>query len=254
MKKFLLILSLAIVANSFAVAERITPAEKNIIAKELRGTSKTFPVNVYEAIVNAKAYLRPSLKSAKIAEQTIKKGETVLEECGATSFTPYKTNWYQWEWRCEERFYLKKDFKKITYNCIDQITAFKQKKLVFADKSGNKITISRLDKNGHKLRKAYDENGDSYDGDIYIVDYFSDSPDILEVVDGKISLSGMSKWFSRDPENQEDKEGVVVDGKLTCDGYVFAFGDPDFCIYLKYVPSKNAILSGGDLYYLVESE
>ncbi|MCQ2290610.1 MAG: hypothetical protein MJZ63_04990 [Muribaculaceae bacterium] len=254
MKKFLLILSLAIATKTFTLAERITPAEKNIIAKELRGTSKTQPVNVYEAIVDAKAYLRPSLKSARIAEQTIKKGDTVLEECGATSFRPYKTNWYQWEWRADECFYLKKDFKKSTYNCIDQIVTCKQKKLVFANKNGDQITISRLDKNGHKLRDAYDENGDSYDGDIYIVNHFSDSPDILEVADGKISLSGMSRWFSRDPENQEDKEGVVVDGKLTCDGFVFTFGDPDFYVQLKYVPSKNAILSGGDLYYLVESE
>ncbi|MDO4511560.1 MAG: hypothetical protein Q4B68_07070 [Bacteroidales bacterium] len=253
MKKTLLLIVLAIATAVIVRAERVSEAAAKVISQRLTQGCSLQPFSVYEATAPAQAYLRPSLKAGRIKDEVIEKGAIMTETAGAASMTPHGTKWLMWDWRGDQFFYLKKNFKTTTYQCCTEINAFDHHKLTFTQRNGNKISIYRLNLDGHTLTREGEDKpwGNS---EVWMVDYFQDGPDILHVENGKIQLCGMSTWITNDAGDPYAKSGVVVNGTLTCDGYVFAFGDADFSISLRYVPEKNAILYGGELYYLSEYE
>lgn len=218
----------------------------------------------YVALRDTKGHESPDASSPTVDEQFYGKGSSVMAESGATSFSEYDSEWYEWSWRGESYYFKRSDFERMSLQvCSRLATSFINpgKMMWFQAADGSTITLSILDKNGHKFH-ALDEGSAevmnlNVGEQVYIMQYggeYGSEPYVLNEEDGFVSLCGMGSYISRTKGDVNDCEGVVINGQLTCDAWHTIFPDPDFSFETYYVPSEQALMLNGTLYHFLKEE
>lgn len=184
-----------------------------------------------------------------VANEELQEGN-IITGGGAAWIEDYNDELYCYSWRADEWYFYKKDVKVKEYLTLGTLpTEQLNTPLTFTASNDASVTLFKLDLNGHKLEIPEDFNLKDTKGCLYMMQFGDNMPEFMEVRNDSVCLSHPYLAITREPAVFDGCEDMIEEYKLTQDGMISAFYDPDFMTNADYCPAEDALLVYGMLYY-----
>jgi len=178
---------------------------------------------------------------------------TAYCNAGALEVTPMANgDWLNLSYRGEEIFVPLSDVEAETYYGSSTLAAEDFVKLLpatYKTEEGATLKFFLLDTGDFGIEQNEDFSIADQEGHLFMMQMGNEAPQFLMVdEDNRVNLCNVLLQPTREPGDFTNLEGIVTDGKLTCDAVVSTFYDPDFCSEIYYLPAEKGFFMGGAIY------